>query len=86
MWHDIYEPENTEKENTMKFLGIVLIVAGVLMIFFTTFSQKDHQSLNSTQLLANTAGSTKSVNATLYAGGIAAFCGLIVIMASRKKR
>lgn len=70
----------------MKFLGIALIVAGVLMIFFAGPFQSSYQPISNADTLINNSGRRHTSTATTYAGGIAAICGLIVIMASRKKK
>lgn len=63
----------------MKPIGIVLVVAGILMFIF---SNTNNQIIDLGTLEVN---QRKTINWPAYAAGVAAICGVVVLIASRKK-
>ena len=82
-WHDIF---NT-KQNTkyMKTLGIVLIVAGILMLIFTNISYTKEEKVVDIGPVEINKKEKKTINWPSYAGGIAVVSGIVVLLASKRK-
>jgi len=69
----------------MKPLGIVLIIAGILMFIFSNVSFTTEERIADIGPVEINKKEKKTVNRPSYAGGVAAVCGVIVLLASRKK-
>jgi hypothetical protein len=69
----------------MKPLGIILIIAGILMFIFSNISFTTEKKVVDLGSLEITKKEKKTINWPSYAGGVAAICGVVVLLASRKK-
>ncbi|CAN5764235.1 hypothetical protein BH11BAC4_BH11BAC4_12330 [soil metagenome] len=69
----------------MKPLGIILIVAGILMLIFRGFSFTQEKKVVDVGPLEINKKEKKSVGWPLYAGGIAVVAGIVVLVAANKK-
>ncbi len=69
----------------MKPLGIILIVAGIVMLIFRGFSFTKEQKVVDIGPLEINKKDKKSVGWPLYAGGIAVAAGVFILLADRKK-
>lgn len=69
----------------MKALGIILIVAGILMLIFRGFSFTQEKNVVDLGPLEINKKEKKSVGWPVYAGGIALAAGVVVLLAGRKK-
>jgi uncharacterized membrane protein HdeD (DUF308 family) len=69
----------------MKVVGIILIVAGVLMLIFRGFSFTQEKKVVDLGPLEINKQERKSVGWPLYAGGIALAAGIILLVADKKK-
>jgi len=68
----------------MKALGIVLIIAGILMFVFRSFSfTKEEKVIDAGPLEVNKK-ENKTIGWPAYAGGIAIAAGVIILVAARK--
>ncbi|MEP7164999.1 MAG: hypothetical protein ABI741_09895 [Ferruginibacter sp.] len=69
----------------MRPLGIILIVAGILMLIFRGFSFTKEKKVVDLGPLEINKKEKESVGWPLYAGGIAVAAGVIVLLAAKKK-
>lgn len=69
----------------MRVLGIILIVAGILMLIFRSFSFTQEKKVVDIGPLEINKKENKRVAWPLYAGGIAVAAGIIIIVAGKKK-
>ena len=69
----------------MKAIGIILIVAGILMLIFRGFSFTKEEKVADIGPLEINKKDKQSVGWPLWAGGIAVAAGVIVLVADRKK-
>jgi hypothetical protein len=69
----------------MKPLGIILIVAGILMLIFRGFSFTQEKKVVDIGPLEINKKEKQSVGWPLYAGGIAIAAGIVVLLAGNKK-
>jgi drug/metabolite transporter (DMT)-like permease len=69
----------------MRAVGIILIVAGVLMLVFRGFNFTQQKKVADIGPLEINKKEKKSVNWPAYAGGIAIAAGAIVLVAGKKK-
>jgi hypothetical protein len=69
----------------MKALGIVLIIAGILMLIFRSFSFTKEEKVIDAGPLEINKKENKTIGWPVYAGGIAMAAGVIILVASRKK-
>lgn len=69
----------------MKVVGIILIVAGILMLIFRGFSFTQQKKVVDLGPLEINTKEKKSVGWPLYAGGIALAAGIIILVADKKK-
>ena len=70
----------------MKALGIILIAAGIFMIFFRNISftqQKKVVDLGSVEISKK---ERKSVTWPVYTGGVAVFAGVLVLLGAANKK
>lgn len=69
----------------MKATGIVLIVAGILMLIFRGFSFTREKKVADIGPLEINKNEKQSVNWPVYAGGLALAAGVFILIASKKK-
>jgi len=69
----------------MKALGIVLIVAGILMLIFTNISFTKEEKVVDLGPVEVNKKEKKTIDWPSYAGGIAVISGIVVLVAARKK-
>ncbi len=69
----------------MKVLGILLIVAGVVMMIFRSVSFKQEKKVADIGPVEINKKENKTIGWPLYAGGIAVAAGVVVLLAARKK-
>ena len=69
----------------MRPLGIILIIAGILMLIFRGFSFTKEKKVVDIGPLEINKKEKESVGWPLYAGGIAVAAGVIVLLAGKKK-
>ncbi len=69
----------------MKPIGIVLIIAGILMLIFRGFSFTKEEKVVDIGPLEVNKKEKKSVGWPVYAGGIALVAGVVMIIADKKK-
>ena len=69
----------------MKAFGIILIVAGILMLIFRSFSFTTEEKVVDAGPLEINKKEDKTIGWPVYAGGIAVAAGVIILVAGRKK-
>ncbi|MEO6230091.1 MAG: hypothetical protein ABJB11_07950 [Ferruginibacter sp.] len=69
----------------MKVIGIILIVAGILMLIFRGINFTQEKKIVDIGPLEINKQEKKSVGWPMYAGGIAVVAGIIVLVADKKK-
>jgi hypothetical protein len=69
----------------MKTLGIILIIAGILMLIFRSFSFTKEEKVIDVGPLEVNKKENKTIGWPVYAGGIAVAAGVIILVAGRKK-
>jgi hypothetical protein len=69
----------------MKPLGIILIVAGILMLVFTNISFTTEEKVVDLGPVEINKKEKKTVDWPSYAGGIAVVSGIVVLLASKRK-
>ena len=69
----------------MKIIGIVLIVLGILMLVFRSFSFNQKEKVVDFGPIQINKNVEKTIDWPVYAGGIAVVAGLVLIVADRKK-
>lgn len=69
----------------MKPLGIILIIAGILMLVFTNVSFTTEEKVVDLGPLEINKKEKKMVDWPSYAGGIAVVSGIVVLLASKRK-
>ncbi len=69
----------------MKALGIILIIAGILMLIFRGFSFTKEEKVIDVGPLEVNKKENKTIGWPVYAGGIAVAAGVIILIAGRKK-
>jgi hypothetical protein len=69
----------------MKTFGIILIVAGILMLIFRSFSFTKEEKVVDAGPLEINKKENKTIGWPVYAGGIAVAAGVIILVAARKK-
>lgn len=69
----------------MKVVGIILIIAGILMLVFRGFSFTKEEKLVDVGPLEINKKDKKSVGWPVYAGGVALVAGIIMVVADRKQ-
>jgi uncharacterized membrane protein HdeD (DUF308 family) len=68
----------------MKVVGIILIVAGIVMLVFRGFSFTQEKKVVDLGPLEINKEEKKNVSWPLYAGGIAVLAGIVLVVADRK--
>jgi len=69
----------------MRTLGIVLIIAGILMLIFTNISFTKEEKVVDLGPLEVNKKEKKTIDWPSYAGGIAVVSGIVVLLAYRRK-
>lgn len=69
----------------MKALGIILIVAGILMLIFRGFSFTQEKEVLDLGPLELNKKEKKDVSWPMYAGGITIVAGVVVLLVGKKK-
>ena len=69
----------------MKVVGIILIIAGILMLVFRGFSFTEEKKVVDVGPLEINKKEKKSVGWPVYAGGVALVAGIIMVVADRKQ-
>lgn len=69
----------------MKSVGIVLIVAGIVMLVVRGFTVQTEEKVIDLGPLEVNKKENKWIGWPVYAGGIAIVAGLIIVIAGRKK-
>lgn len=69
----------------MKIIGIILIVAGILMLVFRNISFTKQEKVLDIGPVEINKKEKKTIDWPNYAGGIAIAAGVVVLLASRKK-
>ena len=69
----------------MKILGIVLIIAGIAMLIFRSFSFTKKEKVIDVGPLEVNKTERKTVGWPVYAGGIAVIAGIAVLIVSSNK-
>jgi hypothetical protein len=69
----------------MKAFGIILIVAGILMLIFRSFSFTKEEKVIDAGPVEINKKENKTIGWPVYAGGIAVAAGVIILVAARKK-
>ena len=70
----------------MRVIGIILIIVGVLMLVFNGFDVKKKENVADIGPIEINKTETERVDWPLYAGGIVAVVGVVLVVAGRKKR
>jgi hypothetical protein len=69
----------------MKAFGIILIIAGILMLIFRSFSFTKEEKVIDAGPVEINKKENKTIGWPVYAGGIAVAAGVIILVAARKK-
>ncbi len=69
----------------MRVLGIILIIAGILMLVFRGFNFTEEKKVVDIGPIEINKKEKKTVGWPVYAGGIALAAGVVVLLAGRKK-
>lgn len=69
----------------MRTLGIILIVAGILMMIFRGFSFTREKEIVDIGPVEINKKEKESVGWPLYAGAVATIAGVVILIASKKK-
>ncbi|PZX53808.1 hypothetical protein LV84_02916 [Algoriphagus ratkowskyi] len=70
----------------MKIFSIVLIVAGILMLFSNSFSFTTKEKIVDAGPIQISADKQREVNWPTYAGGIILAAGVILLVVDQKKK
>ena len=87
-WHDIsgfFRSCFHMKCTSMRALGIILIIGGIFMLFFTKISFAKTEDVANANLLGMTQQQSQTTALTFYTSGIAVLSGVIVVLAAKKK-
>jgi len=70
----------------MKIFSIVLIIAGILMLFSTSFSFTTKEKVIDAGPIQVSADKQREVSWPTYAGGIVLAAGVIMLVVTQKKK
>jgi uncharacterized BrkB/YihY/UPF0761 family membrane protein len=70
----------------MKIFSIVLIIAGIAMLLFTSFSFTTQEKVVDAGPIQISADKENEVNWPVYAGGIVLAAGVILLVVDQKKK
>ena len=82
-WHEIIF--NMVKSNTMKALGIILIIVGILMFIFPKLTVSNKEKVADVGPVEINKTEKHTVDWPTYAAGIAVVAGIVVLLVDRKK-
>jgi hypothetical protein len=68
-----------------KIIGIILLVAGILMLIYTGFSYTRREKVVDAGPVHISADKQKTVNWPPYAGGILALGGIVLLVAGNRR-
>jgi len=74
-----------QKIATMKALGIIIIIAGLLMLIFPRFAYTKEEKVADAPSVEVNKKEDKTINWPLYSAGVAVVAGVIVLLAAKKK-
>ena len=74
-----------QTQSYMRILGIILIIAGILMVIFTGFNLQTEKKVVDLGPLEINKKETKHIGWPVWAGGIAVVAGIVLLVADRKK-
>ncbi len=69
----------------MRVLGIVLIIAGILMFIFRSFSFTEEKKILDVGPLEVNKQEQKTIGWPVYAGGIAVLAGIALVVMDKKR-
>ena len=69
----------------MRALGVILIIGGIFMLFFTKVSFAKTGDVANTNLLGMTQQQNQTTALTFYTSGIAVLSGVIVLLSAKKR-
>lgn len=69
----------------MKVLGIILIVAGIVMLIFRGFSFTQEKNVADIGPIEINKKEKKAIGWPIYAGAVALVAGVVLVAADRKK-
>ena len=69
----------------MRALGIILIIGGIFMLFFTKISFAKTEDVANANLLGMTQQQNQTAALTFYSSGIAVLSGVIVLLTAKKR-
>jgi hypothetical protein len=69
----------------MKPLGIILVVAGILMLIFTNINFTTEEKVVDLGPLEVNKKENKSISWPTWAGGVAVIAGIVLIVTDKKK-
>lgn len=70
----------------MKIFSIVLIIAGIFMLFSTSFSFTTKEKIIDAGPIQVSADKKREVNWPTYAGGVVLAAGVIMLVVTQKKK
>lgn len=70
----------------MKVLGIVLIIAGILMLFSNSFSFTTKEKIIDAGPLQVSADKEREIAWPTYAGGVVTAAGVVLLLVSTRKK
>jgi hypothetical protein len=69
----------------MRALGIILIIGGIFMLFFSKISFGQTEDFTDPNLMTMNQQQNETTALTFYSSGIAVLSGVIVVLAAKKK-
>ncbi len=70
---------------TMKALGIIIIIVGLLMFIFPKLTYTRDEKVADTELVEINKKNDRTIDLPVYAAGVAVIAGVIVVLAEKKK-
>ena len=70
----------------MKVIGIILIIAGILILVFRGINLKEDKKIADNGPIEITKEENKTITWPLYAGGIVVIAGLIIVTLGKKQK
>ena len=69
----------------MKTVGVILIVAGIVMLIFRSFTYTKEQKVVDLGPLQISEKQKETINWPIYAGAVAVIAGIAVVLIDKKK-
>jgi hypothetical protein len=69
----------------MRALGIILIIGGIFMLFFSKNSFSKTENVSEANLLGMYQQQNETNTLTLYSSGVAVLSGVVVLLAAKKR-